>query len=88
MPFLNGGHLWLILLLMIVLVVFGPKRLPELGSSVGRAISEFRKSTTQLKNEIGSDHAEPATQATTPSQTEATTHSVSENSTAAKPVSV
>jgi sec-independent protein translocase protein TatA len=37
------GHLWeLVVVLIIALVLFGPKRLPEIGSSVGKGIREFR----------------------------------------------
>jgi TatA/E family protein of Tat protein translocase len=36
------------------LVVFGPKRLPELGNSVGRAIQEFRKATSSTVDEVRS----------------------------------
>ena len=52
MPFLNGGHIWLILALVVVLVIFGPGKLPELGSAVGKTINAFRKSTEELKAEI------------------------------------
>jgi sec-independent protein translocase protein TatA len=45
----------LILILVIALVVFGPSKLPELGSSVGRAIREFRKSTEETNAEPGED---------------------------------
>ncbi len=37
--------LHLIILLVIVLVIFGPKRLPELGSGLGKAIRGFREAT-------------------------------------------
>lgn len=37
----------LILLLVVALVIFGPKRLPEIGSSLGKGIREFRKSTSE-----------------------------------------
>ena len=40
----NIGPLELIVVLIIALVVFGPKRLPELGRSLGRGIREFRGS--------------------------------------------
>lgn len=52
MPFLNGGHIWLILALVVVLVIFGPGKLPELGSAVGKTINAFRRSTDELKAEI------------------------------------
>ena len=42
----NIGPLEIIIVLIIALVVFGPKRLPELGSSLGRGIREFRSTVT------------------------------------------
>ncbi|HZU14679.1 MAG TPA: twin-arginine translocase TatA/TatE family subunit [Chloroflexota bacterium] len=42
------AHWWeLALILLLALVVFGPKRLPEIGSSMGRGIKEFKKATTE-----------------------------------------
>jgi sec-independent protein translocase protein TatA len=38
----NIGPLEILVVLIIALIVFGPKRLPELGSSLGRGIREFR----------------------------------------------
>lgn len=40
----NIGPVELGVVILIALVVFGPKRLPELGKSAGRGISEFRQS--------------------------------------------
>ena len=42
----NIGPLEIIVVLIIALVVFGPKRLPELGRSLGKGIREFRGSVT------------------------------------------
>jgi sec-independent protein translocase protein TatA len=39
-------------LLLIVLIIFGPGRLPELGGAVGKAMREFRKATSELTNEV------------------------------------
>ncbi|MEG2291449.1 MAG: twin-arginine translocase TatA/TatE family subunit [Clostridium sp.] len=47
---LGAGEL--ILILCIALVVFGPSKLPQIGKSVGQAIKEFRKGTTQAQKEI------------------------------------
>ena len=48
-----GAHwLWLVILLVVVLIIFGPGRLPELGGAVGKAMREFRKATTELTNEV------------------------------------
>lgn len=42
MPFgLPGGMEW-ILILLVVLIIFGPSKLPQLGRSVGSAITEFK----------------------------------------------
>jgi sec-independent protein translocase protein TatA len=46
----NVGPLEIVVVLIIALVVFGPKRLPELGKSMGRGIREFR-STISGKDE-------------------------------------
>lgn len=42
----NIGATEIIIVLIIVLVVFGPKRLPELGRSLGRGLREFKSSVT------------------------------------------
>lgn len=44
--------LWFVALLVVVLIIFGPGRLPELGGAVGKAMREFRKATSELTNEI------------------------------------
>jgi sec-independent protein translocase protein TatA len=46
----NIGPLEIIIVLIIALIVFGPKRLPELGSSLGRGIREFRSTVTGDKS--------------------------------------
>jgi sec-independent protein translocase protein TatA len=42
----NIGPLEIVIVLIIALVVFGPKRLPELGRSMGKGIREFRGTIT------------------------------------------
>ena len=44
-----GFHpLDLLILLVIALLIFGPKKLPEMGSGLGKAIKEFRKGMNEL----------------------------------------
>ena len=53
------GPLEIIIILVIVLIVFGPKRLPDLGRSLGRGMREFKDSVTgKDKDELpeGSAH--------------------------------
>jgi sec-independent protein translocase protein TatA len=40
------GPLEIVIVLIIVLVIFGPKRLPDLGRSLGRGMREFKDSVT------------------------------------------
>ena len=43
------GGAELILLLVLALLVFGPRRLPKIGRKIGSALSEFRRATTDFK---------------------------------------
>ena len=44
MPFVGTGHMWLLgILLVIVLIIWGPGKLPDVGAGMGRAVREFRK---------------------------------------------
>lgn len=47
----NIGPLEIIIVLVIALIVFGPKRLPELGSSLGRGLREFKETVTGDRND-------------------------------------
>jgi sec-independent protein translocase protein TatA len=42
----NIGPVEIIIVLVIVLIIFGPKRLPDLGRSMGRGMREFKDSVT------------------------------------------
>jgi sec-independent protein translocase protein TatA len=58
----NIGPMEILVVLIIALVVFGPKRLPELGQSVGKGIREFRGSLSgehQDDDEKKTDAAAP-----------------------------
>ena len=51
MPGLNHWPA-LLLVLVIVLIVWGPGKLPEIGSAVGKAMHEFRKQSSDFQDEI------------------------------------
>lgn len=54
------GHLpELLIVLTLALVVFGPKRIPEIGSSLGRGIRDFRTGMSQLGDEVMPPDAPP-----------------------------
>ena len=62
MPF--GIGIWeLLILLLVLLLVFGPKRLPEMGRQLGKGMREFKDSVTGDSNdddEVSLPPAEPA----------------------------
>lgn len=48
----------IIAILLVAVLLFGPKRLPEIGRTLGKALREFRKATNEFKSSIedlGSD---------------------------------
>jgi Sec-independent protein translocase protein TatA len=50
-------------------VIFGPRRLPELGSAVGRALREFRQATSEFRDQV-SDSASSSSTSTTATASE------------------
>jgi sec-independent protein translocase protein TatA len=42
----------LIIILVIALIIFGPRKLPELGRSLGRSLSEFKRASNELKHTL------------------------------------
>lgn len=51
LPF-SLGPFEMVFIMVVLLLVFGAKRLPELGSGLGKGIREFKRSMTDLKSEI------------------------------------
>ena len=49
----GGFHFWdLLIVLLIALIIFGPRKLPEIGSAVGKSIREFRKATNEIVDQV------------------------------------
>lgn len=42
----------ILLIMVLALLLFGPKRLPEMGKAVGKAIREFKKATSDVEEQI------------------------------------
>ena len=60
------GPLELVIILVVVLVIFGPKRLPDLGRSLGRGMREFKDSVTgKDKDELAEGVVAERTERTT-----------------------
>lgn len=59
-----GGSEWLIILVIVVLL-FGAKKLPELGGSVGKSIKEFKRGVTEGKADEDEDQTAAAPTAPT-----------------------
>ena len=66
----------LIVIFVIALIIFGPRKLPELGKSLGRSIAEFKRASNELRNtledeiRIDEQKQKPATQPSAPAATE------------------
>jgi TatA/E family protein of Tat protein translocase len=60
-----GGHLpELIIVLVVILIIWGPGKLPDIGSAMGRGIREFRKASSETRDAMRAATTEaPATPA-------------------------
>ncbi|MBA4537774.1 twin-arginine translocase TatA/TatE family subunit [Bacillus aquiflavi] len=56
--FSNIGVSGLILILVFALIIFGPKKLPEIGRAFGQTLREFKNSTRDLTSDIIEDSEE------------------------------
>jgi sec-independent protein translocase protein TatA len=56
----NIGPMELAIVLVIALIVLGPKKLPEVGRSIGRGMREFKDSISGMKVEDDAHDPEPA----------------------------
>ena len=61
MGFGNLGFGELMVILVIVLVLFGARRVPEIGASIGKGIREFKKNISEIDREVRDPHSRRAT---------------------------
>jgi len=58
----------LIIIFVIALIIFGPRKLPELGRSLGRSLSEFKRASNELRQTLDEEIRVEEKKAATPSE--------------------
>ena len=68
-------------IMVVALLIFGPKKLPEIGRSLGKAIRGFQEASREFENEFKreAEHIEQAVKTLPPSQSEQVARTNSEN---------
>jgi sec-independent protein translocase protein TatA len=56
-PSLGFGEI--LIILVLALIIFGPRRLPEMGRTIGKSLRDFRRATSDIRTELESDVDEP-----------------------------
>lgn len=52
---MNLGFPEMVFLFLLALLIFGPKKLPEIGRQIGRALAEFRRASNEFKSQLESE---------------------------------
>jgi sec-independent protein translocase protein TatA len=56
-PSIGFGEI--LLILVLALIIFGPRRLPEMGRTIARSMRDFRRATSEIRSELEMDLDEP-----------------------------
>jgi TatA/E family protein of Tat protein translocase len=56
----------LILIFVVALIFFGPRKLPELGKSLGKSLAEFKRASNELRNTLDEEIRQEERRTTTP----------------------
>jgi sec-independent protein translocase protein TatA len=62
----------LVVIFFIALIIFGPRKLPELGRSLGRSLGEFRRASNELRNTLEEEIRLEEQRAPAPAQADTT----------------
>src|ERR1700751_5617881 len=54
---MNLGFPEMVFIFILALVIFGPKKLPEIGRQIGRALNEFKRASNEFKSQIEAEIA-------------------------------
>ena len=57
------GGTELVFIFILALLIFGPKKLPQIGRTIGKGMAEFRRASTELQRAVNTELEEPATPA-------------------------
>ncbi|MBZ5720049.1 MAG: TatA/E family twin arginine-targeting protein translocase [Acidobacteriia bacterium] len=52
---MNLGLPEMIFIFLLALIIFGPKKMPEIGRQIGRALNEFKRASNEFKSQIESE---------------------------------
>jgi TatA/E family protein of Tat protein translocase len=52
---MNLGFPEMVFIFLLALIIFGPKKLPEIGRQIGRALNEFKRASNEFKAQIESE---------------------------------
>jgi sec-independent protein translocase protein TatA len=64
-----GGHLpEIIIVLVVILIIWGPGKLPDVGAAMGKGIREFRKATSEAHDQVVNATTVPPAQPAQPAQ--------------------
>lgn len=76
MLFSMPGGWEMVIIVLVILLLFGAKRIPELAKGLGKGIREFKDATREIKNDIdkaGDNHSTASNAAANPAATNTTT---------------
>lgn len=62
------GHWEILIILLVVLLIFGAKRIPEMAQGMGKGIREFRKAVRDVQDEVDITNTGTKSETTTPSE--------------------
>ena len=54
---MNLGFSEMVFIFLLALIIFGPKKLPEIGRQIGRALNEFKRASNEFKAQVESEIA-------------------------------